>query len=193
LALEFVRGRLQDFCSGGGRITFDDAAKTDVPLDAQFGKAVSRATPATYEDDHMSCDRTYASLRIFSKDTDPEAISAALGITPTRSFRMGEPFSPRAQRPRPSHGWLLCTDGLVESKDTRRHIDWLLDKVLPVAPAFARVTKGGTLADVFSFWVSARGQGGPMLSPWQMERLALLGLECIYDVYYRDNEEDEAG
>jgi hypothetical protein len=193
LALEFVRGRLLDFCTAGGRITFDDVTRTDVPLDAQFGKTGLRAVPMTYEDDHPSCERTYATLRIFSEDTDPEAISATLGVTPTSSFRMGEPFSPRVQRPRPSHGWLLCTDGLVDSKDTRRHIDWLLDKVLPVAPAFARVTKGGTLADVFAFWVSAHGQGGPILSPWQMQRLALLGLECVYDVYYRGDDQDEAG
>jgi Domain of unknown function (DUF4279) len=193
LALSFVRGRLQDFREGGGRIAFDDDARTDVPLDAQFGHTALRALPATYEDDYASCAETYATLRIFSDDLTPEAISAALGVDPTDSFRKGEPFSPRVQRPRPQHGWFLCTKGLVHSKDTRRHIDWLLDKVCPAALAFARVTKHGANSDVFSFWSSARGQGGPMLSVAQMQRLATLGLECIWDVYYRGDDEDDAG
>src|SRR4051812_37580950 len=118
LALSFVRGRLQDFREGGGRITFDDGARTDVPLDAQFGRTAPRALPTTYEDDYASCAETYATLRVFSDELTPEAISAAIGVEPTDSFRKGEPFSPRVQRPRPQHGWLLCTKGLVQSKDT---------------------------------------------------------------------------
>jgi len=189
LALAFVRGRLEDFRAGGGRIAFDDDSRTDVPLDAHFGRSARPVLPTTYEDDYASCVETYATLRIFSDDSPPEEISAQLALEPTTSFKKGEPFSARVQRPRPQHGWLLCTKGLVDSKDTRRHIDWLLDRVFPVASAFARVTKDGTLSDVYSFWVSARGQGGPMLSPSQMQRLATLGVECMYDVYFRGNDE----
>jgi hypothetical protein len=77
---------------------------------------------------------------------------------------------------------LLCT----------RPYDWLLDRVVPVAEAFARVTRDGTRADVYSYWVSAHGQGGPMLSVPQMRQLAMLGLECIYDVYFEGDDKNHA-
>jgi len=32
-----------------------------------------------------------------------------------------------------------------------------------------------------------------MLSVHQMHRLAMLGLECMYDVYFRGDAEDDAG
>ncbi|HEX2672673.1 MAG TPA: DUF4279 domain-containing protein, partial [Polyangiaceae bacterium] len=164
LALAFVRRRLTDFRDGGGRIVFDGEARVDVPLDAQFGSigdVSAPAAPLAYEDDYASCAVTYATLRIFSDELTPDHISGELGIQPTRSFRRGEPISPRVERPRPEHGWLLCTDGLVSSRDTRRHIDWLLDNIGPKAEAFGRITNGGSRSDIYSFWVSARGQGGP--------------------------------
>lgn len=196
LALTYVHARLEDFCRSGGRIAFDDEARTDVPLDAQFGRpiAASVATPpASYDDGYPSCAETYATLRIFSDELSPDEISRALGIKPTTSFHKGEPISPRVQRPRPQHGWLLCSRGCLDSRDTRRHIDWLLDEIWPVAAEFARITNGGRQADIYSFWVSARGQGGPILSATQMRRLSFLGLECSYDVYFGGDDEASAG
>jgi hypothetical protein len=37
--------------------------------------------------------------------------------------------------------------------------------------------------DVFCFWLSAQGQGGPILSPEIMKRFGELGLEVGFDVY----------
>jgi len=162
LALTFVRSRLEDFRNNGGRIVFPREPRADVPLDAQFGhvgKPSGSLATVSYEDDYASCAATYATLRIFSDELTPDHVSGELGIEPTSSFRRGEPISPRVPRPRPEHGWLLCTKGLVDSKDTRRHIDWLLDKIIPKADAFARITRGGSRSDIFSYWVSAHGQG----------------------------------
>jgi hypothetical protein len=196
LALTFVRSRLEDFRNNGGRIVFPGEPRVDLPLDVQFGhvgKLSGAPAVVAYEDDYASCVETYATLRIFSDELTPDQVSGKLGLEPTTSFRKGEPISPRVPRPRPEHGWLFCTDGLVDSKDTRRHIDWLLDKITPKADAFARITRGGSRSDIYSFWVSAHGQGGPTLSIHQMHRLVMLGLECTYDVYFASDGEDEAG
>ena len=41
----------------------------------------------------------------------------------------------------------------------------------------------GAAADIFCYWESSNGQGGPALSPPQMGTLAELGLELSYDIY----------
>jgi PemK-like, MazF-like toxin of type II toxin-antitoxin system/Domain of unknown function (DUF4279) len=98
------------------------------------------------------------------------ARSLALKLEPTTSFLKGEPISPRVDRPRPEHGWLLCSEHHVHSRDTRRHLDWLLDLLEPNSGAFASLLSRGVSADIYSYWVSACGLGGPILSPLQLAR-----------------------
>ncbi len=148
-----------------------------------------RANAVRYDDEHPSCVRTYSTLRVFSEEVSPEEISQVLGLEPTASFRKGDAISPRLSRSRLYHGWLLCTKGVVASRGTRRHIDWLLDQLEPAAENLRLLTARGVQADVYSFWESAQGQGGPSLSVAQMSRLVRFGLECAYDVYFASDED----
>ena len=199
LAFALVRDQLDQFKRSGGRLLLSpDDDKSELPLDAVFGfrsraDRFAAALTDDYDDAYMSCAQTYSTLRIFSDSIEPHEISAALQVEPTRSFRKGDPISVRVPQPRPRHGWLLCTETHVTSRDTRRHVDWLLDRVEPVLESFATLTRRGAESDVYSFWVSSRGQGGPLLSPCQMQRLATLGLECSYDVYFESDDDDDAG
>jgi len=145
-----------------------------------------------YDDECMSCRETYSTLRIFSESIAPAEISAALRLEPTRSHLKGEAISPRVPRPRPQHGWLLSSENQVRSRDTRRHIDWILDRLEPCALAFDGLLSRGASVDIFSFWSSARGQGGPILSPPQLVRLARFRLEIVYDIYFSDHDDDDA-
>src|SRR5260221_3780899 len=79
-----------------------------------------------YDDEYGSCVATYSTLRLFSDEVPPLEISSALKLEPTSSFIKGEPISPRVNRPRPQHGWLLCSKDRVISRDTRRHPDLVL-------------------------------------------------------------------
>ncbi|MCA9622299.1 MAG: DUF4279 domain-containing protein [Myxococcales bacterium] len=170
-----------------------------------------------YDDEYPSCRRTYATFRLFSSTATPEEIGRALLCEPTDTHHRGDRVSsrsnPRANasstseargrgttrrrepegRPtryavRPTHGWFLSTEAALASKDTRRHLDWLLDRLEPRAAELAELLANGAEADIFCFWASARGQGGPTLSPPQMRRLASLQLSCSYDCYGPDDE-----
>lgn len=141
-----------------------------------------------YDDEHMSCRETYSTLRIFSDAIPPPEISAALQLEPTRCFVKGDPISPRLARPRPQHGWLLCSEHHVRSRDVRRHVDWLLDQLEPSSSAFEDLLSRGAAADILSYWASARGQGGPIVSPPQSARLARFQLECSFDIYLSGDE-----
>src|SRR5690349_14749451 len=84
-----------------------------------------------YNDDYATCHRTYATLVIVHLDLDPEGVTQELGLQPTRAYRRGDIRNPHGSRPYvyPRGGWQLTSEGAVQSRDVRRHIDWLLDRV----------------------------------------------------------------
>jgi hypothetical protein len=136
----------------------------------------------SYNDEYPTCARTHASVRVFSDAHTPNAIGLVLGTDGTSSHLRGEGFGNRGLT-RKTNAWFLSSEDQVTSKDLRRHIDWLLDR-LPVAPdAVQTLAREGARIDVFCYWLSKSGHGGPALSAPQMERLARLGLTISLDVY----------
>jgi hypothetical protein len=143
-----------------------------------------------YDDDYASCEETYVTLRVYSDDIDPEAISARLGITPSKSqVRGSHPPTTAAPVVPKAHGWFLSSKGHVQSRDSRRHIDWLLDHLEPALPALRELLAHGARADISCFWVRAWGHSGPTLSQPQLARLAATGLDFFYDIYSGGSED----
>lgn len=141
-----------------------------------------------YSDDYATCEQTYATVRIY--DVDSDHVTNLLGIIPSSS-QPGGRISVRggesAKRPK---GWFLSTEGAIESRDVRRHLDWLLDKLMPQRDALAELRRRGATVDICCYWLSASGHGGPTISPAQSAKLAALGIDCWFDVYFT---EDDAG
>jgi hypothetical protein len=137
------------------------------------------------DDDYPTCERTYATLRIFRDDLDPDSVTRTLGIEPTRVQVKEQPSTNRFGGVRVPEigGWLLSTEGQVTSRDVRRHLLWLLDKLAGSDHSLGCLRMAGCRIDVFCFWLSAEGHGGPTLSPEIMKRLGELGLEVGFDVY----------
>lgn len=135
-----------------------------------------------YDDDFPTCVSTSASLRLLSSAMDPTSMTAILGISPSRSFAKGEVYGTHGHV-RKFNGWFLDSEPAVSSKDTRRHIDWILSQVGDKAPQFAHLRSKGVDTDISCLWIST-GQGGPILSPSQMEVLARLGVDVWWDVYF---------
>jgi hypothetical protein len=136
-----------------------------------------------YDDEWATCARTYASLRIFDVDLDPAAVNRALDISASYSHVTGDPVGRTGGR-RKSGAWILSTEGTVNSKDLRRHIDWLLDAIEPHSEAFADLMEASASSDIFCYWESKSGHGGPGLSPRQMARLIHFNLSVGIDVYF---------
>ncbi|MEM7349057.1 MAG: DUF4279 domain-containing protein [Chloroflexota bacterium] len=71
------------------------------------------------------------------------------------------------------------------------HLDWVLDQLLPLSSQLAQLqsTPGVTMF-INCIWWSAYGQGGPILSPEQMKKMADLHLECNFDISFYGEDED---
>jgi hypothetical protein len=139
----------------------------------------------TYDDDWASCASTHVTLRIYPGTIAIEEVSRRLSLTPTRtqtsSHRHTRPDG-KVQAARPA-GWFVSSKLHVQSRDVRRHLDWLLDQLLPLRQELDSLRAEGALVDVSCYWLSAFGHGGPELSPTQASKLASLELPCWFDFY----------
>jgi hypothetical protein len=138
-----------------------------------------------YYDEYPTCSRTYARLLIYHDDLNPDQITGLLDIQPTYSQVTGKTITrPSGKRFTPPIGlWSLSTEGEVDSRDVRRHLDWILDRLAGKDEALKRLQAEGHRMQVSCYWVSAEGQGGPTLSPAIMRRLGELEVELWFDFY----------
>ncbi len=149
------------------------------------GNQAARRTP--YNDDYPTCERTYAALLIYPEVLNPAVITERLGIDPTRMSVKGvdQPTPSGQVRPAPKSLWALSSEDEVVSLDVRRHLDWLIDRLMPAKAALLELQLvPGTRMGVNCIWWSAHATGGPTLWPEQMAALAELGLECSFDVSF---------
>ena len=83
-----------------------------------------------YNDDYKTCSTTYATLRIIG--LSPDEVTLRLGVSPTDSFARGDVRHAARMR---HDGWFLSSKEAVDSKDVRRHLDWILDQLATVPAA----------------------------------------------------------
>jgi hypothetical protein len=122
-------------------------------------------------------------LRVYPGALDPDEVTKRLGISPSEVQREGDP---RGSTTTKLNGWFLSSRGQVDSRDARRHIDWVLDHIEPVAADLEKLRGSGARVDLSCYWLSSSGHGGPAVSPTQSRRLAALNLDCRFDVYFTD-------
>ena len=142
-----------------------------------------------YDHKYRSCTRTYSTLRIYPKNSHPDEITNQLKIKPSDISVAGKtgPLGLKYV-----NGWFLSTKGKLKSRDTRRHIDWILDKIEPISEKIKELQQGDCSMDIMCFWGSASGNGGPAISPEQMVRLVKLNLEVWWDVWFEGKDEEES-
>lgn len=146
-----------------------------------------------YDDEYGTCAQTYATLCIYPGEIDPTAVTERLGIEPSSWQRQGELPQRDDRPPRAAtlNGWFLTSKDRIDSRDSRRHIDWILDQIEPSAGALRSLQLEGCRTEVSCFWISQSGHGGPTIPPGQMKRLADLGLVLWFD-FYGPHDEDDA-
>jgi hypothetical protein len=141
------------------------------------------------DDSYGTCVETYATLRIFSDDLSPSEITKIIGLEPTTSFQKGEirTTSPKAKNPFfRTNGWLFCTRSACVSRDSRRHLNYLLDYPLRDRQVTSVLQERRCWFDISVFY--AYIGGGPTISPDQMRGLAEAGIDVWWDLYRADNE-----
>jgi hypothetical protein len=143
-----------------------------------------------FNDDYATCAKTFARLRIYRNDLEPEKVTALLGLRPTESQKKGELWeNGSTQKQYKLGGWFLSSEFSSESRDVRRHLHWLLGKIKSKEKQLKKLQHEGCRMDISCYWVSVSGHGGPTLSPKIMRELSDLNIEVWFDVYFFSDEE----
>jgi hypothetical protein len=129
-----------------------------------------------------------SSVRVSSAQHSSEELTALLGRTPTGSFDRGTLMSPRNPRSarRAESLWLLRSD-LAEDVPLEQHLEWALGVVEPLQEPIASLPSGS--ADIFVGYQLVDGQGSLELDHALLERLAVLPVDLIFDLYSLDSDE----
>jgi Domain of unknown function (DUF4279) len=156
---------------------------------------LSEVRENVYDDEYATCEETYATLCLYRDDLNPETVTRELGLQPTdtQTCNKARTSGTETEVLATGNGWFLESRDFVQSRDLRRHVDWVLDQVEPQAKALKRLKEGNYKAVISCFWVSAHWHGGPMLCPAQVSRLAALGLEVWFDFYFSCGDNDTDG
>lgn len=153
-------------------------------------------TPAN--DANRDVERTCAELIIYPGPIHPLKVTELLGLQPTRTVALGERPQPNSLGRAPIgkiNGWFLSSEGKVDSKDLRSHLDWLIKQIQPKREELVRLSRAeGVKMYVFCPWWSNCGSGTATLWPEQMRGLADLNLECSISFadYTEDRNDTEA-
>lgn len=135
---------------------------------------------------YKTCAECHAALCIYPGDMLPDEVSALLRLSPTLQHAKGEdPLSPWGKKFKaPRSLWVLSSQGSVDSKDLRAHVQWLLSILEPVASGLQSLRNiPGLDMHILCTWVSRYGDGGPYLWPEQLQCMAQLDLPCHFDFY----------
>ncbi|HUA97113.1 MAG TPA: DUF4279 domain-containing protein [Terracidiphilus sp.] len=130
--------------------------------------------------------RTKVSLRLFSDDLDPEAVTSLLGRQPTRSWRAGEM---KFSRPATFGSWHLQSD---LSGDLDAQIRGLLASLSPDIAVWNDLTKQHH-ADLFCGLFLTEGNQGLVLAPDTMDAIARRGLKLSLDIYGAPDTDEPVG
>ncbi len=136
-----------------------------------------------YQDDYNTCNTTYTTLRIYSESLSPQCITKYLAIEPSEIIDRSVEKDILLDEDITLNAWLLTSKNIISSKDSRRHIDYIADKLLPIKEKIKTLARQDVKIDISCFWMSESGQGGPTLSPQQLSKLAELELEIWFDFY----------
>ena len=126
----------------------------------------------------------HATFRIMGETLDPDEVTRLLGIEPSFARRKGDKFG-NPKRPVTSRTgiWALESEKSVISSDLELHLDFLLSSLGSKASILRKLVQEGLEADIFCFWMSGTGRGGPMLGADTIRRIADLGVILDFDFY----------
>ena len=125
-----------------------------------------------------------AAFCAFSDTLAPSDIEKLIGLTPTRTYKIGDPVSSRSSTTRKGHYYSIqsCCS---EYEEMEKHIEEIVSLLEPKKDAIHLLSSKAKVR-LFCGFSSGNGQGGFVLAPKLLTRLSELGLELVLDLYPPD-------
>jgi len=139
--------------------------------------------------DYATCSECYAELLIYPGAIHPDEITRLLGVSATQINIAGTTVTNSRGKIRKIKisGWFLSSKNIIDSKDLRDHIDWIMRQLSGSRDALYEIQNIQSVKMTLKCtWRSKDGHSGPVLWPQQMTEISALGLECSFDIYFDD-------
>jgi Domain of unknown function (DUF4279) len=136
--------------------------------------------------ENPNCEITNATFRLMGDLIHPDELTVLLGIQPSFSHAKGDTLESRAGLLKHRTGiWALESEDKLETTNLEKHLIFLLDKIEPVGAIILElITKYSLLVDFHCYWISATGQGGPLISPATLMRVANLNAYLDFEIHF---------
>jgi hypothetical protein len=120
-------------------------------------------------------------LRVFSRDLNPDEITAILNVPPTRSWKIGDMVSSSSEDSKACSGMWLLEPEIAESEEINSHFSALLRHISGFSENLTRIRSEGQWVDIYC------NLAGPnpiamVLLPATLEHLAKLSLEIDFTI-----------
>ena len=146
-------------------------------------------------------DRNHATFGLWHEALEPDVLTSALSLTPSRAFEKGDPTPSTHRDPnlRYRRGTWLLVSTLPEDVPLDRHLRHLLDQLHPRADQIQTFVRGGYDARITCGLFLKRWNHGTELLPSTIGRIAALGVGFGLDIYGPDgavdavDDDDETG
>lgn len=139
-------------------------------------------TNSRYIHDFTSCSRTYATLCIYHDSMDTNEVTKILKLKPDHVTKIGDYL--RKDKSIKIAGWFLGTQDILDSRDMRAHVEWLLAKLNRKKKAMQILSKMGFTTRISIFWESSSGNGGPIIDNELAVKLAKYDIDLYFDIYF---------
>jgi hypothetical protein len=135
----------------------------------------------------MSNNEYKISLRFRHPSLDPVHITSALGFTPSRCWRAGEPRHTPKGTPlggNYSHSYWTArfAEGRWPGRSLAEAMSDLVDQLQARKDFFRQISSGGGKAELFVGWFF-EGRGGVVFDCDLLSRMADLGIDLSLDIY----------
>lgn len=135
----------------------------------------------------MSDWRTFTVLRL-AGDFDPDRVTDQLGLRPDTVQRRGQ-LRPGPSGRRYEHDYWGLSTAALDEDEIEPHLNWLLDRIEPVAAQLEAIRGAGVSALLDCAWTCMGTGGGPWIQPATMSRLGALDLPLLISFYLHKEAE----
>jgi hypothetical protein len=126
--------------------------------------------------------RTQVTFRLFGRDhLSASTVTDRLGISPSRSFEIGEPLTPGSSEIRSSSGWLLSSSDDIDEGDLGPRIEKLLSVLEPKSDALWDLVGEGYRASWYCFVASATTERATRVDRALLARLLFMPGDLLLD------------
>jgi hypothetical protein len=132
--------------------------------------------------------RTYVFLQVTGFGNDSTAVTAIMGVPPSRAWIEGDPVGPGGRR---TYGAWIIDSGVSESEPLERHTEELITRLEPHAEALRRVAASYTAMIRVAQYFEGDHNPGFRLEAALLRRVARFEVPIDFDLYCLAGDESD--